>query len=102
MCGSRFGFHGIWLCRLQTLHSKLKRYIDDIVYQLDNLNFLFNEMTQLSCIFEGKKNLTIRMGHLQILESFAYGSSWFFRQLGACMRVGLDRQAGPYLLFLSE
>jgi hypothetical protein len=31
MCGLRFNFHAIWLCRLQTLHNKLKRYDDDIV-----------------------------------------------------------------------
>jgi transcription initiation factor IIE alpha subunit len=41
MRGSRLDCHATWLCRLQTLLSKLKRYADDIVHQLDDLiNYL--------------------------------------------------------------
>jgi hypothetical protein len=37
MRGSRLDCHATWLCHLQTLLIKLKRYADDIVHQLDDL-----------------------------------------------------------------
>jgi hypothetical protein len=107
MCGSRFGFHAIWLCRLQTLHNKLKRYIDDIVYQLDYLNFVFNKMIHSSPAYLRGEKLGDLDGSPQdfrilCLWIIYFVTSLLFGLLGSCARARVFGYAGGSLIYFSK